>query len=153
MNLQKRSILEQKSQQGRRGDAKLGISSIQTKVKSVKIGKPGYKVMKIRHPESLEIGLLINVKYPELPKNEVPQFRFMSTFEQNVDKVKDERFQYLIISADPYENIGFKIPSKEIYKNDDEEEGSSGYDNEKFWTFWDEDVKEFYIQFFYKGVS
>lgn len=151
MNLQRRSILEQKSQQGQSGDSKIGISSIQTKTKGIKIGKPGYKVMKIRHPESLEIGLLINVKYPELPKGEIPQFRFMSTFEQNIDKVKDERFQYLIVSGDPYENIGFKIPSKEIYKNDDENNNNNN--DEKFWTFWDEDVKEFYIQFFYKGVS
>ncbi|ODQ58100.1 hypothetical protein WICANDRAFT_34510 [Wickerhamomyces anomalus NRRL Y-366-8] len=150
MNLQKRSIFEQKHNNNNLSNLeKSGISGIQTKKSVNKIGKPGYKVMKIRHPESLEIGLLINVKFPKLNKDEIPQYRFMSVYESNLEKVKDDRFQLLIVSGDPYENIAFKIPSKEIYRNDDDNSNNSN----DFWTFWDEDTKEFYIQFFYKGVS
>lgn len=164
MNLQKRSIFEQKHSNNNISNLeKSGISGIQTKKSVNKIGKPGYKVMKIRHPESLEIGLLINVKFPKLNKDEIPQYRFMSVYESNLEKVKDDRFQLLIVSGDPYENIAFKIPSKEIYRNDDDNSNNSNdvndnesnntNNNDKFWTFWDEDTKEFYIQFFYKGVS
>lgn len=125
--------------------------------------------MKVRHPESLEIGLLINVKYPELQKGEVPQYRFMSVYESNIETNKDDNYQFLIISADPYENVGFKVPSKEIYRdetNDEHDNGNNDTNNNnnnnndnngnndgKFWTFWDQDTKEFYIQFFYKGLS
>jgi len=167
MNLQKRSLLEQKSQglHGKEKEQKLSISNIQKPLisKLNKIGKPGYKVMKIRHPISNEIGLLINVKFDKLNNHEIPNYRFMSCFETNLDKVKNGNYQYLIISGDPYENIGFKIPSKEIYRNDDgddddddddDDNGNGNNDiNNKFFTFWDKDTKEFYIQFFYKNVS
>ena len=37
-----------------------------------------------------------------------PRQRIMSNYEQKVEKV-DNRYQYVIFAADPYENIAFKI--------------------------------------------
>ncbi|CCH44942.1 Splicing factor 3A subunit 2 [Wickerhamomyces ciferrii] len=149
LNLQKRSILENKHQQ-QQDHQGISISNINKISKGNKIGKPGYKVMKIRHPISLEIGLLIKINYLQISPGDSPNYRFMNTFEQNIDLSKNSNYQYLVINADPYENIAFKIPSKEIYS---ERTTSDNDDNDKFWTFWDKDTKEFYIQFFYKNIT
>jgi splicing factor 3A subunit 2 len=53
----------------------------------------------------------------------------MSAYEQKVE-APDRNFQYLLVAAEPYETIGFKIPSLEI----DRGEGKffSHWDREKF---------------------
>jgi splicing factor 3A subunit 2 len=48
----------------------------------------------------------------------------------------------LLIAAEPYENISFKVQSREI----DQSPG-------KFWTYWDKDSKQFSLQFFFKNAS
>ena len=37
----------------------------------------------------------------------------MSSYEQRVEK-PDPKYQYLLVGAEPYETIGFKIPNIEI---------------------------------------
>ncbi|ODV59439.1 spliceosome assembly protein PRP11 ASCRUDRAFT_77175 [Ascoidea rubescens DSM 1968] len=107
-----------------------------------KIGKPAYKITKIRDPISYEIGLLFTIQFPKLKNDIAPKYRMMSCFEQQVDLPISKEYQYLVVSGEPYENIGFKIPSKEIDKDED-----------KFWSFFDKDTKEFFIQFFFKNKS
>lgn len=58
----------------------------------------------------------------------------MSSFEQDVEP-SDPKFQYIIISGEPYENIGFKVPSFKVDLKAD-----------KTWEFWDRDTKEYFIQ-------
>jgi splicing factor 3A subunit 2 len=63
----------------------------------------------------------------------------MSAFEQKVDLPADKDFQYLLIAAEPYETCGFKLQAREV----DKSEG-------RFWTYWDPDTKEYYLQMFFK---
>ncbi|EGR28340.1 splicing factor subunit 2, putative [Ichthyophthirius multifiliis] len=57
----------------------------------IKIGRPGYKILKSIDPLS---GI-------------------MSAYEQKVE-TPDKQYQYVVFAAEPYENIAFKIPNIEI---------------------------------------
>jgi splicing factor 3A subunit 2 len=67
-----------------------------------------------------------------------PRVRFMSAFEQKVEE-PDKQFQYLLVAAEPYETCAFKLQAREI----DRSEG-------KYWTWFDEDNKEFWVQITFK---
>lgn len=103
--------------------------------KFVKIGRPGYRVTKQRDPESGQQSLLFQIDYPEISDGIVPRHRFMSAYEQKIEP-PDRKWQYLLFAAEPYETIGFKVPSREIEK----QEG-------KFWIHWNKDTKQFFLQF------
>jgi splicing factor 3A subunit 2 len=105
----------------------------------VKIGRPGYKVTKIRDPVTRQLGLLFQVQYPEIVGNVVPRHRFMSAFEQRVD-VPNKNYQYLLVAAEPYETIAFKLQRREIDKN----EG-------RLFHHWDKEGKQFSLQFFFRN--
>ncbi|KAF0287306.1 Splicing factor 3A subunit 2 [Amphibalanus amphitrite] len=68
----------------------------------------------------------------------VPRHRFMSAYEQKIEP-PDRKWQYLLFAAEPYETIAFKVPSREVEKSE-----------EKFWTLWNKDTKQFFLQFAYK---
>ncbi|KAI9362940.1 hypothetical protein DFJ73DRAFT_956611 [Zopfochytrium polystomum] len=113
----------------------------------VKIGRPGYKVTKVRDRLTQQLGLLFQIQYPDMvglpagnlqQQNFKPRHRFMSAYEQHVEP-PNKAYQYLLIAAEPYETIAFKIQSREI----DRGEG-------KFWTHWDPDARQFHLQFFFK---
>ncbi|OAF65675.1 Pre-mRNA-splicing factor PRP11 [Intoshia linei] len=104
--------------------------------KFVKIGRPGYKVTKQRHTENGQQSLLFMIDYPEIVEGVVPKHRYMSSYEQHVD-LPDKNWQYLLFAAEPYETIAFKIPSREI-------------DRDCFWTKWNENSKQFFLQFSFK---
>ncbi|KAI9306916.1 hypothetical protein BJ944DRAFT_262757 [Cunninghamella echinulata] len=104
----------------------------------IKIGRPGYRVTKIRDPTTHQLGMLFHIQYPHIAENVIPRHRFMSAYEQHVE-TPNKGHQYLLIAAEPYETIAFKIQSRETDR-------SPG----KFWTHWDQDSKQFSIQFFFK---
>ncbi|CAL9185763.1 unnamed protein product [Musa hybrid cultivar] len=106
--------------------------------KSVKIGRPGYRVTKQFDPETKQRSLLFQIEYPEIEDNTKPRHRFMSSFEQRIEAC-DKRFQYLLFGADPYEIIAFKVPSTEIDKS-----------TPKFFSHWDPDLKMFTLQLYFK---
>ncbi|XP_076054549.1 splicing factor 3a subunit 2 [Oratosquilla oratoria] len=106
--------------------------------KFVKIGRPGYRVTKQRDPETGQQSLLFQVDYPEIADNIVPRHRFMSAYEQKVEP-PDRKWQYLLFAAEPYETIGFKVPSREVDKSEN-----------KFWTTWNKETKQFFLQFAFK---
>ncbi|XP_075720526.1 splicing factor 3A subunit 2 [Rhinoderma darwinii] len=106
--------------------------------KFVKIGRPGYKVTKQRDQESSQQSLLFQIDYPEIADSIMPRHRFMSAYEQRIEP-PDRRWQYLLMAAEPYETIAFKVPSREI----DKVEG-------KFWTHWNRETKQFFLQFHFK---
>ena len=53
--------------------------------------------------------------YPEIVDTIEPRHRFMSAYEQHIEP-PDRKWQYLLFAAEPYETIGFKLPSREIDK-------------------------------------
>lgn len=171
MNLEKRKVLDErynKRYNNNNNDNSKDRSSLisinnTAQRQWTKIGKPAYKATKIRDPDTLQMGLLISVDCPNITVKQ-PFFRFMSYYElstknQNVtasflhrdnddeeEEIDNNKWQYLIISAEPYENIAFAIPNdKEIDKPQEISEISK-----TFWWFWDKDSKSFYIQFLYK---
>lgn len=64
----------------------------------VKIGRPGYKIAKIRDPITQRLGLLFTVSLPEIKIGERPRRRFMSAFEQKRE-IPNRAFQYLVVSS------------------------------------------------------
>lgn len=101
--------------------------------KFVKIGRPGYKVTKQRDPDSGQHSLLFQVDYPEIAEGIAPRHRFMSAYEQRIEP-PDKSWQYLLFAAEPYETIAFKIPSREIDKDDG-----------RLWTHWNKDTKQVFF--------
>jgi len=109
--------------------------------KTIKIGKPGYRVTKQMDPETSQRSLLFEIDYPEIEETLQPRHRFMSAYEQRVE-APEKDWQYLLFAAEPYETIGFKIPNQEIDKNPS-----------KFFTSWDDDSKVFTLQLYFKGAG
>lgn len=65
----------------------------------------------------------------------------MSAYEQKIEP-PDRKWQYLLFAAEPYETIAFKVPSREVEKTDN-----------KFWTHWNRDTKQFFLQFAFKNEA
>lgn len=106
------------------------------------------------------------IDYPEIAEGVRPRHRFMSAYEQRVEP-PDRQWQYLLFAAEPYETIAFKvcilltmhcitsevsvyvhvvwwfffvqIPSREVDKAE-----------EKFWVEWNQDTKQFFLQFHFR---
>ncbi|KAI8465317.1 MAG: hypothetical protein J3K34DRAFT_91919 [Monoraphidium minutum] len=106
--------------------------------KSVKIGRPGYRVTKQYDPEARMRSLLFQVEYPEIEEGGRPRHRFMSGYEQRVETA-DKSYQYLLFAAEPYEVISFKIPNEVVSKDDG-----------RFFTHWDPDSRTFSLQLHFK---
>ncbi|KAK6463728.1 hypothetical protein DFJ63DRAFT_313036 [Scheffersomyces coipomensis] len=172
LNLERRRLLDEKYNQNKEINAKVAnlVSINNTEKRNwKKIGKPEFNLTKIRDPDTLQVGLLLQIKYPNITIEE-PLFRIMSYYElstknQNIivsyldresdsttttnedDKLDSNSYQYLVISGEPYDNICLAIPSdKEIDKPIEITEMSKSY-----WWFWDNDSKEFFLQFLYKS--
>ncbi|CAD8126922.1 unnamed protein product [Paramecium sonneborni] len=97
------------------------------KHKTVKIGRPGYKVT--RTVENTSKVLYFELYYEDIQPGFIPKHRVMSAFEQKIEQA-DKNYQYLIFAGEPYENVGFKIPNQEIETQDG-----------KFQPIWDKDKK------------
>ncbi|XP_039042159.1 splicing factor 3A subunit 2-like [Hibiscus syriacus] len=106
--------------------------------KTVKIGRPVYRVTKQYDPETKQRSLLFQIEYPEIEENAKPRHRVMSSYEQRVQPF-DRRYQYLLFAAEPYEIIAFKVPSTGIDKS-----------TPKFFSHWDPDSKMFTLQVSFK---
>src|ERR1700738_302290 len=128
-NLARRAVMEQKSGICDPSTTLLtglyGTNTPPVKKNFMKIGQPGYKITKLRDPVTQQPGLLFQSQFPQITRGVKPRFQFMSTWEQQIEQA-DKRFQYLIIAAEPYESVAFKIQSREV----DRREG-------KLWTHWD----------------
>lgn len=106
--------------------------------KTVKIGRPGYRVTKQYDPEARMRSLLFQVEYPEIEEGGRPRHRFMSGYEQRVESA-DKSYQYLLFAAEPYEVIAFKIPNDVVSK-----------DEGRFFAHWDPDTTTFSLQLHFK---
>ena len=108
------------------------------KKKVIKIGRPGYKVVKQKDPETNQKSLLFEIDFKEIDPTFVPKHRFMSAYEQK-QEVPDQKYQYLLFAAEPYETIAFKIPNMDI----DRSEG-------KFYCHWDKEKTSYTLQIYFK---
>ena len=136
-NLARRAAKEAQLGRKKEEEAYTGANAIQIKKNVVKIGRPGYKITKTRDPISHQDGLLFQLQYPEITQGVTPRIRYMSAYEQKIEDPPDKNFQYLLVAAEPYETCGFKLQNREL-------------DREKQWTWFDEDTKEFWINFCFK---
>ncbi|KAJ8953827.1 hypothetical protein NQ318_006677 [Aromia moschata] len=115
--------------------------------KFVKIGRPGYRVTKQEIPKMVSrvffFKSIIQLKLigMEISDLVLPRHRFMSAYEQKIEP-PDRKWQYLLFAAEPYETIAFKVPSREVEKTDN-----------KFWTHWNKDTKQFFLQFAFKNEN
>ena len=136
-NLERRAAREER--EGKKDQSTLpGVAGVQVKKQLIKIGRPGYKITKIRDPLTRQQGMLFQLQFQEITPGVKPRVRFMSAFEQQVE-TPDKNYQYMVVAAEPYQNSGFKIQAKEIDRRDD-----------KYWTWFDEDSKEFWVQIMFK---
>ena len=94
-------------------DSSLHMVQPEVKPKFVKIGKPGYKLTKIKNSQSGNNSILIEIEFPEIRSSIVPKFKILSTHEQKIEPIND-KFQFVVIAAEPYENIAFKVPNYAI---------------------------------------
>ena len=111
------------------------IDSRKPKKRFIKVGLPSYKITKIKDPQSVHFGVLIQVNVPKIINTVEPMYRFMSSYEQRNEN-PDKSWQYIIIAAEPYESIAFKIPSQEL-------------DINKVFQFYDPDDKVYIVQIMY----
>ncbi|KAI7841001.1 hypothetical protein COHA_005229 [Chlorella ohadii] len=102
--------------------------------KTVRIGRPGYRVTKQFDDETGARGLLFQIEYPEIEEGSKPRHRIMSSYEQRKEPWSKE-WQYLLFAAEPYEVVAFKIPSYEVEKHP-----------ERLFTHWDPDNKVYSLQ-------
>lgn len=140
MNLARRQALEEKEESQKRAkltNNKNQISAI-PKRKFVKIGRPQYRVTKIRDQLTKQVGLTFQVSFPRIAPEVVPRYRIMSAFEQKQDSPPDNRYKYLLIAAEPYDTCAFKIENKPL-----------DLDPNRFWTYYDKDSQKYYVQLFY----
>jgi splicing factor 3A subunit 2 len=116
-------------------------SSVQRKV-FLKIGRPGYRVTKVRDTDTGKEGMMVQVHLPQIKPGVVPRRRIMSAWEQKREP-PNKAYQYLIVAAEPYETIAFRIPAREI----EDEADDAGYWN---WSHWDPDTKQYSFQFMFR---
>lgn len=138
-NLARRAAKEAQLGKKKEEEAYTGANAVQVRKNVIKIGRPGYKITKTRDPVTRQHGLLFQLQYPEITQNVVPRVRFMSAFEQKIEDPPDKSYQYMLVAAEPYETCGFKLQAREIDRRED-----------KYWTWFDADQKEFWIQITFK---
>lgn len=134
LNLMRRAENEKKNQKLHQN--KTEVEAIEKRYWS-KIGNPKYRVSKIRDPVTLNKGLLFIFKLDKIKSGITPQYKLMSCYEQKKEPV-DVNYRYLILSAEPYQNVCFKIPGSAIDMSP-----------KRLWDYWDPDTKEYCIQLFY----
>ncbi|PKI83505.1 CWF complex protein sap62 [Malassezia vespertilionis] len=142
-------------------------ATVAPKKSFVKIGRPGYKITKVREPffdagagddagverAGGRMGLIFEVSLPEIKEDVLPIHRFMSSYEQKQEP-PNRAFQYLVIAAEPYETIAFKIQSREIDRADtltlDGPRGPQQSIEPGTWSFWDSENKVYTVQVLFK---
>lgn len=106
--------------------------------KSARIGRPGYKVTKMKDPETGQFALAFEINFKEIKAETKPRHRFLSAWEQKVE-APDAAFQYVAFAAEPYETIAFRIPSLEVDRK-----------GNHFVCIWNPDTKIYIVQFYLK---
>ena len=72
-------------------------NQVQRKV-FLKIGRPGYRVTKVRDRDTGKEGMMVQVHLPQIKPGIIPRRRFMSAWEQKREP-PNKAYQYLIVSV------------------------------------------------------
>ena len=154
-NLNKRKVIEAKHNlfmEELKNEQKEKMENL--KIKYIKIGRPAYRIMKEKDFMSHKRKIKFEIDYPLIKENITPQFRIMSELEVNTQKngineddINNEeeknkyenKYHYVIFSAEPYENIAVRIPNMPL-----------DYNIEKHFNYWDDGKKIFYLTLNYK---
>ena len=154
-NLNKRKVIEAKHNlfmEELKNEQKEKMENI--KIKYIKIGRPAYRIVKEKDYMSHKRKIKFEINYPSIKENITPQFRIMSELEVNTQKngineddINNEeeknkyenKYHYVIFSAEPYENIAVRIPNMPL-----------DYNTEKHFSYWDDGKKIFYLTLNYK---
>lgn len=115
-----------------------------------RIGRPGYKIVRICDPETHNLGLFFMIHYPEIGPDVIPRHRFMSSFEQRIEP-PNRNYQYLVFAADPYERIAFKLSSREILMGKSKEEDADDDAHSHFFSHWDPHTRLYSLQVVFKN--
>jgi splicing factor 3A subunit 2 len=107
-------------------------TSVRHTVLKPRVGKPGYSVIKQYHAVEGFHTISFKLECPLIEKGLKPRYRIINTYEQNVE-APDGEFQFIVFAAEPYENIGFKIPNCPI-------------DSSKVLREWDNTTSTFLLQ-------
>lgn len=137
-NLARRAAKEQR--EGKKDEsAQTGLlAGPAVKKNVIKIGRPGYRITKVREPVTRQNGLLFQFQFPDITPGTIPRVRFMNPWEQHVE-APDQDYQYVVFAGEPYETVAVKVQAREIDRRDG-----------KFWNWFDEDSKEFWVQIIFK---
>ncbi|KAJ5665994.1 uncharacterized protein N7477_008442 [Penicillium maclennaniae] len=131
-NLARRAAREAREGKNQDPNSMPGVAGVQVKKQMIKIGRPGYKITKVRDPLTRQMGLLFQLQYQEItPRGDSACAIYIEE--------PDNEFQYLIVAAEPYQTCGFKLQAREVDRRDG-----------RYWTWFDEDSKEFWIQIMFK---
>lgn len=147
LNLEKRRRLDQRANNTTNAPS-YSISNV-PKRSWTTIGKPAFKMTKTRDPNTGKLGILVTINCPRAV--EEPIFRLMSFYELSAANQKavgdsnPDKFLYLVVSAEPYENIAMAVPNRPIDKPDMDQI------SDDYWWHWDNDTKEYVIQITYKS--
>lgn len=79
-------------------DTQLMIAPTQTNIQRkifLKIGRPGYRVTKVRDRDTGKEGMMVQVHLPQIKGDVLPRRRFMSAWEQKREP-PNKAYQYLI---------------------------------------------------------
>ena len=80
-------------------DTQLMIAPTQTNIQRkvfLKIGRPGYRVTKVRDRDTGKEGMMVQVHLPQIKGDVLPRRRFMSAWEQKREP-PNKAYQYLIV--------------------------------------------------------
>ena len=82
-------------------DSQLMIAPAQSNVQRkvfLKIGRPGYRVTKVRDTDTGKEGMMVQVHLPQIKGDVQPRRRFMSAWEQKREP-PNKAYQYLIVRS------------------------------------------------------
>lgn len=85
-------------------ETQLMIAPTQTNVQRkvfLKIGRPGYRVTKVRDRDTGKEGMMVQVHLPQIKPGVIPRRRFMSAWEQKREP-PNKAYQYLIVRKPRY---------------------------------------------------
>jgi splicing factor 3A subunit 2 len=80
-------------------ETQLTIAPTQTSTQKkvfLKIGRPGYRVTKMRDTDTGKEGMMVQVHLPQIKEDVLPRRRFMSAWEQRKEP-PNKAFQYLVV--------------------------------------------------------
>lgn len=75
----------------------------------LKIGRPGYRVTKVRDRDTGKEGMMVQVHLPQIKEGVTPRRRFMSAFEQKREP-PNKAYQYLIVRLILFDLVNLSGP-------------------------------------------